>query len=443
MMIIKLRRVLASLAVAGVFALAACGGGADATAVPPAATSTSVPVAPTTAPVPTATSAPAATSTPAPTATTAPAATATSAPTATTALAATAVPAPRATLAPTATVAPTATLAPTASLAPTATVAPTATTAPTPTTAPTATPTPIPSPTPVPTPTPFQSLRQQGATGVGAIDNRSLAQASVNGLFSCNASSLEDALGRPWVSQNGTISFADKPFVAGSVAWGSELKIVVSAGNRSLTGNGLPDHVTGVYPIASSSEAYVYDKNPNSIGSDNFDYTIPASPQIADEPTCLSLGPIGVALSGGVFLNALDADIRDAVANEIFDECEGHPAQAGTYHYHHGSPCIDTGQEGDHSQLAGYALDGFGIYGPLGELGVTVTNDDLDECHGHSGPVPLTDGSSATAYHYHLNEEFPYTLGCYRGTADIQESGGSGPGGGLPPPPGGGLPPRP
>lgn len=256
---------------------------------------------------------------------------------------------------------------------------------------------------------------------------------------------MADALDRPWVDQDGTIRWADKPNVTVSVTWDSELEIVVSSGNRLITGNGLPDHLTGVYPISSDSDAYTYDRNPSSIASSNLNYTFPESPQIADEPSCLSVGPIGVALSGAVFLHALSSSVMDAVAIALYDECEGHPDSQSVYHYHHGSPCIYTGPEGDHSTLAGYALDGFGIYGPRGEGGVTVTNDDLDECHGHSGPMTLLDGIGATGYHYHLNEEFPYILGCYRGTVQTQESGpgGPGPGGGLPPPPGGGLPPPP
>ncbi|MEC9073185.1 MAG: YHYH protein, partial [Myxococcota bacterium] len=57
----------------------------------------------------------------------------------------------------------------------------------------------------------------------------------------------------------------------------------------------------------------------------------------------------------------------------------------------------------------------------------------LDECNGRVGP----DGT----YRYHVTSTFPYTLGCYRGTAEgAVESGGGGPGGGGPPgggPPGG------
>ena len=108
-----------------------------------------------------------------------------------------------------------------------------------------------------------------------------------------------------------------------------------------------------------------------------------------------------------------------AVANEVMDICEGHPASRGRYHYHHDSPCFRQGAEDEHSPLAGYALDGFGIYGPREVGGVLIINDALDECHGHLGPVPAEDGSTIEVYHYHINNEFPYTIGCFRGIVDL------------------------
>lgn len=140
--------------------------------------------------------------------------------------------------------------------------------------------------------------------------------------------------------------------------------------------------------------------------------------KIAAKPGCLPMGTIGIALSGAVFFNALDADKRDAVANEILDVCEGHPQQQGQYHYHHNSPCFDQGKEGEHSPLSGYALDGFGIYGARGEDGNILTNNDLDECHGHTGSAFDRLGQSINEYHYHINNEFPYTPGCFKGEVD-------------------------
>jgi hypothetical protein len=38
--------------------------------------------------------------------------------------------------------------------------------------------------------------------------------------------------------------------------------------------------------------------------------------------------------------------------------------------------------------MLGVLKDGFPIYGDKGESGVIVTNADLDECSGHTGPTP-------------------------------------------------------
>jgi hypothetical protein len=59
-------------------------------------------------------------------------------------------------------------------------------------------------------------------------------------------------------------------------------------------------------------------------------------------------------------------------------------------------------------------LDGFGIYGPRGEGGKRLSNADLDVCHGHSHTV-LWDGQMVTMYHYHFTDEYPYTIGCFKG----------------------------
>jgi hypothetical protein len=52
-----------------------------------------------------------------------------------------------------------------------------------------------------------------------------------------------------------------------------------------------------------------------------------------------------------------------------------------------------------------------------------MTNDELDECHGHVGPAVNGSGVTVTAYHYHINDEFPYILGCFMGTRTIRPNG--------------------
>jgi hypothetical protein len=137
---------------------------------------------------------------------------------------------------------------------------------------------------------------------------------------------------------------------------------------------------------------------------------------VAVRPSCLPAGAIGISLTGAVFFGALNTELHDAVAVEIFDRCEGHPDRMGQYHYHHDSLCFDQGRPDQHSALVGIAFDGFGIYGPRDVDGRLVTNDELDECHGHVGPP-------VNAYHYHITGEFPYILGCFMGTPTIRPNG--------------------
>ncbi len=263
------------------------------------------------------------------------------------------------------------------------------------------------------------SLSEQKATAQGAIDQRSMAAPARNTIYSCEFTAMGPALNRPWVTSDGLIYFAEKPVVPGSVAWkDGGLKVSASRSSRKLSGQGVPDHKTGTYPMPRDSEAYSFDRNPNGISEYKLSYVLPLKPKMAAKPSCLPMGTIGVALTGGVFFNALDADRRDAVANEVFDACEAHPQARGVYHYHHASPCFPQGEANEHSPLAGYALDGFGIYGLRGEGGKALSNADLDECHGHMGPVP---GGTAPVYHYHLTEAFPYTLGCFKGEIDLSK----------------------
>lgn len=261
------------------------------------------------------------------------------------------------------------------------------------------------------------SLQAQRATAKAAVDRRPLDRPGINGLFACGFARMGPAAARPWIGPGGSVRFADKPVVAGTQPM-REANIAVMSGKEGtrIRGNGLPMHETGNFPIGAGTAAAAWDRNPNRILPYKLAVDLPADPQVAAQPSCLPMGVIGVALTGAVFFNALDADGRDAVAHEIMDACEGHPQQNGQYHYHHGSPCFDNGATDVHSPLIGFALDGFGIYGPRDEGGRPVTNDALDECHGHLGPVPMADGTTRMVYHYHANSEFPYTLGCFRGT---------------------------
>ena len=52
-------------------------------------------------------------------------------------------------------------------------------------------------------------------------------------------------------------------------------------------------------------------------------------------------------------------------------------------------------------------VDGFPLYGKE-ENGEQITNDDLDEYHGHFG---VTEDYPSGIYHYHVTDEEPYIIG--------------------------------
>jgi len=233
-----------------------------------------------------------------------------------------------------------------------------------------------------------------------------------------------------WINGDGTWDATKKAVVDGSVLWPSSFNITIQGDQRVFTGNDLPDHTTGTFPISSSDDAYAIDRNPNSIQEQSISFSIPANPTAAAQPNCVG-GEVGIMLSGSLVFNAFDAEGRDAVAHEVQDECDGHPQAGGFYHYHSLSDCIEDTSSG-HSSLVGYAFDGYGIYGYYGEDGSEVTNEDLDACHGHTHVVEW-EGQMVEMYHYHATHEFPYTVSCFHGTASVRGvsvgEGGHQPGG--------------
>jgi hypothetical protein len=122
---------------------------------------------------------------------------------------------------------------------------------------------------------------------------------------------------------------------------------------------------------------------------------------------------MGVSVNSVVFYNQ-NAAPGDDILEELntFDQYEGHPQNSGQYHYHL-EPTWLTETLGDDAFL-GLLLDGFPVYGPV-ENGVRLTNDDLDDYHGHtSATTEFPNG----IYHYHITDDLPWINGDgYYGTA--------------------------
>jgi hypothetical protein len=254
-------------------------------------------------------------------------------------------------------------------------------------------------------------------TSIPLGDGRLSTEPKVGSVFSCQRNFRRAGIVHTgdWIDEDTKTWDATKKIaVLGEVYWKNATFSVDTNNNiRTIVGNGLPvGYPTGNFPIAKNDPAYVLDRNPNPVLEQTISYRIPAMPVIAESPTCVPMGAIGVALNGVAIYNALDAAGADAVAREVQDLCNGHPEKDGEYHYHGPSDCIDGVNKPN--ALIGYALDGFGIYSKYKEDGTLYTNADLDECHGTTSPI-MWDGEMRTMYHYVMTEEYPFTVGCFKG----------------------------
>ena len=248
----------------------------------------------------------------------------------------------------------------------------------------------------------------------------SLTEATVGGLYSCDGGNPNgggaEVVG-PWADESaGTWDLSQKVAVQGTVSWPmASYSETLTSRTREITSNGLPvGNVTGTFPISPDDPAYAYDHNANHIAEGALTTSLPRHPVAAASPTCLGKGPVGILKNGVSVFAPLDERNRDAVVYETQDQCDGHPQQTSMYHYHDIPSCIRDAAAGQ-STVVGVANDGFPIVVERDAQGDLPTNADLDECHGRTSPIKL-DGSVVTMYHYSATYEFPYFIGCFRGT---------------------------
>lgn len=188
------------------------------------------------------------------------------------------------------------------------------------------------------------------------------------------------------------------------------------------------DYETNIYKFEE-----LYDgQTPRSAGNNKIEEQViimkmPITPTEATDKTSTSFGTIGLALNGVSFFNENAApgdDIRDELFT--FDQCSGHPQMTGVYHYHVDPVCLirdlggdveeksinmagevyewleDTGANGN--LLLGFLMDGFPVYGPVGDQevdceGNAVDPGSIDEYNGHSH---CNTEFSEPMYHYHV-----------------------------------------
>lgn len=208
--------------------------------------------------------------------------------------------------------------------------------------------------------------------------------------------------------------------------------------NMIVTSNNIPD--------------YEFNQiTPNELLSQNYTWTVPINPTIANQTTDVPLlGTVAFTVNGLTIFGPTEAPndgYRDPYLDGILDFCNGHTAPGGVYHLHARPDCLfDDIQQAD--LILGYALDGFPIYYPyecvnetcasLNKLessymqiedtyGDTIENawdaheyvsgfGDLDECNGKY--------DSNGNYGYYATDTFPYLIGCYRGEVSFNNQGG-------------------
>ena len=233
-----------------------------------------------------------------------------------------------------------------------------------------------------------------------------------------------------WATGN-TLNLAAVPTVPGSVRMKSVFKETDTATRRHFKGNGIPNAPMGTFPIAPGSTAYdIYSQLPAAgyasaadipVMPYNLDVTVTRTPKVNKKPTCIKWLTSGIITQTGAAWHAEVAftatgQAVDPSAALPTDKCFGHPYM-GMYHNHGYSwKCFpNKGKAGQQSPLYGYALDGFGVYGPLGANGKPIRNSQLDECHGMTSKV-MWEGKMQSIYHYVTNNQYPYAIGCFRGT---------------------------
>jgi len=242
-------------------------------------------------------------------------------------------------------------------------------------------------------------------------------------------------------------------------------EINTNEGTRTLTASGCPNHYsicTGKGAGVCGDIGYEGSDTEAAGGEGNKVISIPLYPKLQPNGVSTdleySLGEIATALNGvSIFSGATSATTLleiDTCMSEWtgFDCCGGHSENTGDYHYHFPPPCLmdQAGtMENGHSMQLGWAFDGFPIYGIYSVGGVQVQNcgtegADATYCQDECGGIEFTDSSvDKYTYRYYFTGEqgdlgtlpmyprpdgaekyYPYTIKCYRGYANGDDSQG-------------------
>ena len=248
----------------------------------------------------------------------------------------------------------------------------------------------------------------------------------------------------------------------------SEVTWTCTATERTVTGNGLPDHDVGTFPNSNC---------PNTIAAQTVSSSMPLTP--SNTGTSSPVQPSGFAMNGVKFdpgtagtctetgstvtcslIGNTGSWNIEALGQTSFnfgvDDNNAHVQPTGAYHYH-GMPngILTKLNKGMTPTLVGFALDGFPIYARYGytsPMDATSTvkvmtgswqlkttpdsgrpstttypmgafsedyhyvagSGDLDECNGRTDVTPEYPNGT---YHYYITDTYPFIQRCVMGTA--------------------------
>jgi hypothetical protein len=199
--------------------------------------------------------------------------------------------------------------------------------------------------------------------------------------------------------------------------------VYISGDYVVVESKGIPNHPSPYWGTSHPNYQNPHSEmiiNPNIITEQNFKFYIPLIPSISSNISSTPLGPIGVSISGVPLFNQYAGPNNQPLDSEIpsFDIYDGHPQQAGQYHYHLEPKYLTT--NGSSSMLIGFSLDGYPIYGPK-EQSNNQYPSNLDELNGHTHATnEYNDGT----YHYHATADSPYLIGGFKGNYGSLNGGG-------------------
>ncbi len=181
--------------------------------------------------------------------------------------------------------------------------------------------------------------------------------------------------------------------------------------------------------------------NPNTPANQDFTFKITRTPQ-QNTGTLVNtgLGHIGVWRNGVSIFNAKDGMSyndqgvwnRDALVFEgsSFDACLGHPAGNGEYHHHVSPNCLYVHTNDEvHSDLIGFAFDGFPVYGAFGSANTDGTGGPARMRSGYrlraiTERTSLPNGTVLTAGQYGPAIGGQYPLGAFIEDYEFVEGSG-------------------